>query len=67
MFLHVISYNIPAIRFYERKQFMRVAELNDFYRIHGINYNAYLYALYTNDYSPGFFVLMQEKIRYKDV
>lgn len=44
IFLHVITYNQPAIRFYERLEFRRIDELPDYYQIEKIHYNCYLYA-----------------------
>ena len=46
VYLHVITLNHSAIRFYERLGFWRVQEIPDYYTIDGINYNCYLYAKY---------------------
>uniref|UniRef100_A0A7S2N4T1 N-alpha-acetyltransferase 60 n=1 Tax=Helicotheca tamesis TaxID=374047 RepID=A0A7S2N4T1_9STRA len=46
VYLHVITYNERAIGFYERLGFVRVKEIQDYYRINGENYNCYLYAKY---------------------
>ena len=46
LYLHVITINHSAIRFYERLGFWRVQEIQDYYTIDGQNYNCYLYAKY---------------------
>ena len=46
LYLHVITLNDSAIRFYERLGFWRVQEIPDYYTIDGENYNCYLYAKY---------------------
>mmetsp|Transcript_32319 Transcript_32319/g.43006 ORF Transcript_32319/g.43006 Transcript_32319/m.43006 type:complete len:381 (-) Transcript_32319:200-1342(-) len=46
VYLHVITYNFAAIQFYERLGFVRVKEIEDYYRINGKNHNCYLYARY---------------------
>mmetsp|Transcript_16372 Transcript_16372/g.24003 ORF Transcript_16372/g.24003 Transcript_16372/m.24003 type:complete len:402 (+) Transcript_16372:99-1304(+) len=48
VYLHVITYNTAAIRFYERLGFVRVDEIEDYYTIGGEHYNCYLYAKYFN-------------------
>jgi ribosomal protein S18 acetylase RimI-like enzyme len=46
LYLHVITINHSAIRFYERLGFWKVQEIPDYYTIDGKNYNCYLYAKY---------------------
>ena len=46
VYLHVITYNISAIHFYERLGFYRVEEIPDYYEIDGKRYASYLYAKY---------------------
>jgi ribosomal protein S18 acetylase RimI-like enzyme len=47
MYLHVITLNNAAIRFYEDKLgFWKVQEIPDYYTIDGEHYNCYLYAKY---------------------
>jgi ribosomal protein S18 acetylase RimI-like enzyme len=46
VYLHVITNNATAIRFYERLGYSRVEELPDYYEIHGKKYPSYLYAKY---------------------
>ena len=46
LYLHVITMNDAAIRFYERLGFWRVQEIPDYYTIDGKHYNCYLYAKY---------------------
>jgi len=47
LYLHVITLNEAAIRFYENKLgFWRVQEIQDYYTIDGEHYNCYLYAKY---------------------
>ncbi|CAJ1937888.1 unnamed protein product [Cylindrotheca closterium] len=46
LYLHVITSNASAIRFYERLHFWRVQEIEDYYTIDGEKYNCYLYARY---------------------
>ena len=48
IYLHVITYNDSAIRFYERLGFYRVEEIPDYYDIDGQKYSSYLYAKYFN-------------------
>jgi hypothetical protein len=46
IYLHVITHNNAAIRFYEKLGFVRVKEIHDYYRIDFDNHNCYLYAKY---------------------
>lgn len=46
VYLHVITFNIAAIKFYEKLGFYRVQEIKDYYVIEGHHYNCYLYAKY---------------------
>lgn len=46
VYLHVITYNDTAIRFYERLGFHRVEEIPDYYDIDGKKYASYLYVKY---------------------
>lgn len=46
LYLHVITSNDSAIRFYERLGFWRVQEIDDYYTIENQYYNCYLYAKY---------------------
>lgn len=46
IYLHVITHNSAAIRFYEKLGFFRVKEIKDYYKIEGKTYNCYLYARY---------------------
>ena len=48
IYLHVIKYNIGAIKFYEKLGFRRITEIKDYYVIDGTNYNCYLYAKFLN-------------------
>ena len=48
VYLHVITYNDSAIRFYERLGFYRVEEIPDYYEIEGRKFSSYLYAKYYN-------------------
>ena len=48
VYLHVITYNEAAIRFYERLGFYFVEEVPDYYDIDGRKYSSYLYAKYLN-------------------
>ena len=48
IYLHVITYNQTAIRFYERLGFYRIEEIPNYYSIDDKNYNCYLYAKYIN-------------------
>lgn len=54
IYLHVIHYNISAIRFYENNQFEFFRELSHFYIIDSIPYNSYLYIRYLRDYDAPF-------------
>jgi ribosomal protein S18 acetylase RimI-like enzyme len=48
IYLHVITHNKAAIRFYERLGFHFVEEISDYYEIEGQKYASYLYAKYLN-------------------
>mmetsp|Transcript_30112 Transcript_30112/g.36795 ORF Transcript_30112/g.36795 Transcript_30112/m.36795 type:complete len:319 (+) Transcript_30112:13-969(+) len=64
VYLHVITYNNAAIRFYEKLGFVRVTEIKDYYTIEGVNYNCYLYAKYIHGnqvtLSKGFFTILAD-------
>jgi len=63
VYLHVIGYNLPAQRFYEKNGFIFVQEIPDFYRIHGRGYCSHMYALYLNDYCPPLWYRMKAAFR----
>jgi ribosomal protein S18 acetylase RimI-like enzyme len=46
LYLHVITSNLAAIRFYEKLGFYRVQEIQNYYTIDGKLYGCYLYAKY---------------------
>jgi ribosomal protein S18 acetylase RimI-like enzyme len=46
LYLHVITSNLAAIRFYEKLGFYRVQEIPNYYTIEGKLYGCYLYAKY---------------------
>lgn len=46
IYLHVITHNNAAIRFYEKLGFVRVNEIHDYYRIDSDDHSCYLYAKY---------------------
>ena len=46
VYLHVITFNVAAIQFYENLGFSRVQEIKDYYVINGEHFNCYLYARY---------------------
>lgn len=48
VYLHVISYNDPAIRLYKKMSFQRVRRLQGFYLIGGQHYDSYLFVYYVN-------------------
>ncbi|KAG9133915.1 hypothetical protein Leryth_004629 [Lithospermum erythrorhizon] len=48
VYLHVISYNNPAIHLYKRMSFQCVRKLYSFYFINGQHYDAYLFIYYVN-------------------
>ncbi|KAL3630811.1 hypothetical protein CASFOL_023795 [Castilleja foliolosa] len=48
VYLHVISYNIPAIHLYEKMSFQCLRRLNNFYYINGQHYDSYLFVYYVN-------------------
>ncbi|WOL05589.1 histone acetyltransferase MCC1-like [Canna indica] len=53
VYLHVISYNLPAIKFYEKMSFKLMRRLQRFYYINGQHYDSYLFVYYVNDgHSP---------------
>ncbi|OAY70286.1 Histone acetyltransferase MCC1 [Ananas comosus] len=48
VYLHVISYNQPAINFYKKMLFKLVRRLPKFYYIRGQHYDSYLFVYYVN-------------------
>jgi ribosomal protein S18 acetylase RimI-like enzyme len=48
VYLHVISYNQPAISFYKKMLFKLVRRLPMFYYIRGQHYDSYLFVYYVN-------------------
>ena len=52
VYLHVVDYNLPAIRLYERLHFICLRRLPDFYQLEGSDYTALLYIFYLNGGSP---------------
>ena len=52
VYLHVVDYNLPAIRLYERLHFTCLRRLPDFYQLEGSDYTALLYIFYLNGGSP---------------
>jgi len=52
VYLHVVTYNTAAIKLYESLKFARIAHFPNFYHLHGIPYDSYLYALYVHGSRP---------------
>ncbi|XP_075484536.1 histone acetyltransferase MCC1-like isoform X1 [Primulina tabacum] len=48
VYLHVISYNIPAIHLYKKMSFQCLRRLYNFYYINGEHYDSYLFVYYVN-------------------
>ena len=48
VYLHVISYNNPAIHVYKKMLFKCVRRLHGFYLINGQHYDSYLFVYYVN-------------------
>ncbi|KAI4324868.1 hypothetical protein MLD38_030315 [Melastoma candidum] len=48
VYLHVISYNIPAICLYEKMSFKCLRKLRGFYLINGQHYDSYLFVHFVN-------------------
>ncbi|KAG0472999.1 hypothetical protein HPP92_014856 [Vanilla planifolia] len=48
VYLHVIAYNQPAIRFYQKMMFMLARRLPKFYYINGQHYDSFLFVYYVN-------------------
>lgn len=48
VYLHVISYNDPAIHFYKKMSFNCLRRLRDFYYINGQHYDSFLFVYYVN-------------------
>lgn len=46
VYLHVISYNKPAIHLYQKMLFIRIRKLRSFYYINNKSYDAYLFIYY---------------------
>ncbi|XP_009398474.2 histone acetyltransferase MCC1 [Musa acuminata AAA Group] len=53
VYLHVISYNLPAIKFYRKMLFKFIRRLQNFYYINGQHYDSYLFVYFVNgSHSP---------------
>merc|ERR1740117_1874665 len=52
IYLHVVTYNDPAIELYESLKFLRIAHFTSMYNLHGKPYDSYLYALYLHGARP---------------
>ena len=52
LYLHVITTNVPALKFYQNNDFIKIKEIADFYCIDNINYDAHVYGYYINGYKP---------------
>lgn len=52
VYLHVVEYNLPAIRLYERLRFVCLRSLPRFYLLEGGDYTALLYVFYLNGGGP---------------
>ncbi|XP_059433785.1 histone acetyltransferase MCC1 isoform X2 [Corylus avellana] len=48
VYLHVISYNNPAIHLYQKMSFTCIRRLQGFYLINGQHYDSYLFVYYVN-------------------
>ncbi|XP_051125830.1 histone acetyltransferase MCC1-like isoform X1 [Andrographis paniculata] len=48
VYLHVISYNIPAMHLYKKMSFQCLRRLYNFYFINGQHYDSYLFVCYVN-------------------
>lgn len=56
LYLHVITFNTAAIRFYEKLGFERIQEIPNYYNINGEQYNCFLYAkFYHGNRAPGLY------------
>lgn len=52
VYLHVVTYNEPAIRLYEGQRFDRIKHFEKFYFLHGRHYDSFLYAFYLHGAHP---------------
>mmetsp|Transcript_33741 Transcript_33741/g.96783 ORF Transcript_33741/g.96783 Transcript_33741/m.96783 type:complete len:322 (-) Transcript_33741:113-1078(-) len=52
IYLHVVSYNEPAIHLYESSRFMQINKFVAFYQLHGKPYDSLLYAYYLHEGRP---------------
>lgn len=52
VFLHVVAYNTPAIRFYSRLNFVCLRRAPSFYSLEGRLYDAYVFVLFMNGGQP---------------
>ena len=50
VYLHVITYNKKACRFYEEFGFTNILEIDDYYLIDDESFNAYLYVMFVNGF-----------------
>ena len=48
VYLHVITYNVAAIRFYENQGFVNIGVLGDYYFIDGVHHDAFFFVLHVN-------------------
>lgn len=63
VYLHVIDYNVAAIRLYQRNKFEWLKTLHGFYKIKGEYYTAYLYIYCVNGHRPYLFYRMLNSTR----
>jgi len=52
IYLHVLTTNIPAIRFYEKSRFTRLREVPYYYEIDNESHDSFLYIYYLNNGHP---------------
>lgn len=63
VYLHVISYNIPALKFYVKNGFKNLVQFPGFYKIHNRAYSSNLCCFYMNGFQPPFFSRIEDTVR----
>ena len=65
LYLHVLSTNKAAIKFYKKNLFVELRYLSDFYHFDSANHAAFLYVLYLNGAGAPYPVRVWNSTRYE--